>query len=124
MLRRTILLLALPLLTWSAFGLTSAQAQAPRSPKPQAIGAPVRVVTVAQGLEHPWGLAFLPDGRMLVSERAGRLRIVEGDGRLSDPLGGVPQVLAQAEGGLLGVALSPTFAQDRLVYLSFAETGE
>jgi glucose/arabinose dehydrogenase len=99
-------------------------AQAPRSPTPAPIAAPVRVETVARGLEHPWGLAFLPDGRMLVTERPGRLRLVDRNGRLSDPLGGVPDVFAQGQGGLLDVALSPDFARDRLVYLSFAEPGE
>jgi aldose sugar dehydrogenase len=81
------------------------------------------VVDVARGLERPWGLAFLPDGRLLVTERPGRLRIVTGGG-LSAPLAGVPAVFARGQGGLLDVALSPSFAQDRLVYLSFAEPGE
>jgi glucose/arabinose dehydrogenase len=81
------------------------------------------VVTVARGLEHPWGLAFLPDGRMLVTERPGRLRIVTPDGRLSAALDGVPRVFARGQGGLLDVALSAGFAQDRLVYLSFSEPG-
>jgi glucose/arabinose dehydrogenase len=101
-----------------------ALAQAPRSPTPQPVEAPIRATTVAEGLEHPWGLAFLPDGRMLVTERPGRLRIVERDGRISEPLGGVPEVFARGQGGLLDVALSPNFAQDRLVYLSYAEPGE
>lgn len=100
------------------------QAKAPRSPSPAPIDALVRVDTVARGLEHPWGIAVLPEGRLLVTERPGRLRIVETNGRLSDPLAGVPPVLAQGQGGLLDVALSPTFARDQLVYLSFAEPGE
>lgn len=79
------------------------------------------VETVATGLEHPWGLAFLPDGRMLVSERPGRLRIVDADGKLSRPITGVPSVMARGQGGLLGLALDPAFAQNRLVYFSFAE---
>jgi aldose sugar dehydrogenase len=82
---------------------------------------PIRVVTVAEGLEHPWGLAFLPDGRMLVTERPGRLRIVGTDGTLSAPLAGVPAVFAEGQGGLLDVALDPHFAQNQLVYLSYAE---
>jgi glucose/arabinose dehydrogenase len=102
----------------------SVQAQAPRSPTPASMAAPVRVETVARGLERPWGIAFLPDGRMLVTERQGRLRVVDRTGALSDPLTGVPRVLAQGQGGLLDVALSPTFAEDRFVYLSFAEPGE
>jgi aldose sugar dehydrogenase len=99
-------------------------AQAPRSPTPKSIEAPVRVVTVAEGLVHPWGLEFLPDGRMIVTERPGRLRIVTPDGHLSEPLTGVPRVFAEGQGGLLDVALSPTFERDHLVYLSFAEPGE
>jgi len=102
-------------------GALSVRAEAPRSPTPPSIDAPIRVISVARGLEHPWGLEFLPDGRMLVSERPGRLRIVEPNGTLSPPLGGVPAVFAVGQGGLLDVALSPSFAQDRLVYFSFAE---
>ncbi|CAM5222514.1 Glucose/Sorbosone dehydrogenase domain-containing protein OS=Bosea thiooxidans OX=53254 GN=ARD30_07355 PE=4 SV=1 [Bosea thiooxidans] len=79
------------------------------------------VETVASGLENPWGLAFLPDGRMLVTERPGRLRIVGTDGTLSRPITGVPSVMARGQGGLLDVALDPAFAENRLVYFSFAE---
>jgi aldose sugar dehydrogenase len=99
-------------------------AQAPRSPTPRSIEAPARVETVARGLEHPWGLEFLPDGRMIVTERPGRLRIVTSDGHLSEPLSGVPRVFAEGQGGLLDVALSPSFAKDRMLYLSFSEPGE
>jgi aldose sugar dehydrogenase len=83
----------------------------------------VAIETVADGLVHPWGMAFLPDGRLLVTERPGRLRILGTDGRLSEPLAGVPRVFAQGQGGLLDVALDPEFARNRLVYLSFAESG-
>ena len=83
-----------------------------------------RIDTVANGLENPWGLAFLPDGRMLVTERAGRLRIVEQDGRVGRPLAGVPAVFAQGQGGLLDVALAPDFERSRMIYLSYAEPGE
>jgi glucose/arabinose dehydrogenase len=99
-------------------------AEAPRSPNPKPSRLPARQVDAARGLEHPWGLAFLPDGGMLVTEREGRLRIVGRNGALSEPLGGVPPVRAGGQGGLLDVALSPTFAQDRLVYLSFSEPGD
>ena len=78
----------------------------------------VRLVTVASGLQHPWGMAFLPDGRLLVTERPGRLRIVGTDGKLSEPLAGVPAVSATGQGGLLDVQLDPEFAKNRLVYLS------
>ena len=103
--------------------LAQGQAQAPRSPTPKPMKAAIRVETVARGLEHPWALAFLPDGRILVTERPGRLRCVELDGRVSEPFGGVPQVLARGQGGLLDVALDPRFADNRLVYLSYAEPG-
>ena len=98
--------------------------EAPRSPTPSSVKLAARVTDVARGLEHPWGLAFLPDGRLLVTERPGRLRLVDRDGRLSAPLTGVPAVYARGQGGLLDVALSPGFAQDRLVYLSFSEPGD
>jgi aldose sugar dehydrogenase len=83
-----------------------------------------RAVTVTDDLEHPWGLAFLPDGRMLVTERDGRLRIVTAAGAVSDPIGGVPAVAARGQGGLLDVALAPDFAQSRMIYLSFSEPGD
>ena len=84
----------------------------------------IRVTTVAAGLEHPWGLAVLPDGRMLVTEKPGRLRLVSADGTLSDPLAGAPEVDARGQGGLLDVALDPEFETNRLIYLSYAEPGE
>src|SRR5689334_12863442 len=84
----------------------------------------LEVTTVVTGLEHPWALAFLPDGKsMLITERPGNLRLVTADGKLSAPLNGVPTVWAKAQGGLLDVALSPDFKQDRMVYLSYAEGG-
>lgn len=79
------------------------------------------VETVASGLEHPWGLAFLPDGRMLVTERPGRLRLVGTDGKLSTPIAGVPNVAGRGQGGLLDVVLDPGFAQNRTIYMSFSE---
>ena len=84
----------------------------------------LKVETVASGLEHPWGLAFLPDGGMLVTERSGTLRIVGKDGKLSEPVKGVPEVVAEDQGGLLDVALDPKFAENGLVYLSYSEPGE
>ncbi|MDX5363013.1 MAG: PQQ-dependent sugar dehydrogenase [Pseudazoarcus pumilus] len=81
----------------------------------------VRVVEVARGLQTPWSLAFLPDGRMLVSERAGSLHLVGVDGVVSPPLSGVPKVHAQGQGGLLDVVLSPDFATDGRIYFSYAE---
>ena len=106
-----------------AAGLSLALWQAPAFAQkryPSSAGD-LAVETVASGLEHPWSLAFLPDGRMLVTERPGRLRLVETDGKLSRPITGVPNVMARGQGGLLDVALDPDFARNRLVYLSFAE---
>jgi aldose sugar dehydrogenase len=97
---------------------------AQRSPQPKPTQGVVRVETVASGLEHPWALAFLPDGRILVTERLGRLRMVAPSGRVSEPLGGVPRVRASGQGGLLDVAVDPKFTENRLIYLSFAEAGE
>ncbi|MGQ0572233.1 MAG: PQQ-dependent sugar dehydrogenase [Armatimonadota bacterium] len=124
MLRDLLRVVIIACLALGAPVLAQSPAEAPRSPTPAPVSAAVQVQTVARGLEHPWGLALLPGGRMLVTERPGRLRIAERDGRLSEPLAGVPQVFAQGQGGLLGVALSPSFAQDRFVYVSFAEPGE
>jgi glucose/arabinose dehydrogenase len=79
------------------------------------------VVTVAEGLQNPWGLAFLPDGRMLVTEKpSGRLRIVA-DGKLSEPVAGLPAVDGRNQGGLLGLAIDPAFATNHLIYWSYAE---
>jgi glucose/arabinose dehydrogenase len=79
-----------------------------------------RVVVLVEGLEHPWGMAFLPDGDLLITERPGRLRLVR-DGALDPaPLEGVPEVYASGQGGLLDVALDPDFPTNRLIYLSYA----
>lgn len=101
-----------------------AQNPALQSPTPASTPGVVHAVPVAEGLVNPWGLAFLPDGRMLVTERPGRLRIVSPDGRLSEPLTGVPAVMARSQGGLLDVAIDPEFASNRMVYLTFSEPGE
>jgi glucose/arabinose dehydrogenase len=79
------------------------------------------VETVASGLVNPWALAFLPDGRMLVTERPGRMRVVARDGKLSPPLANVPRVFASGQGGLLDVALDRNFAQNKTIYFSYAE---
>ncbi|WP_029009789.1 PQQ-dependent sugar dehydrogenase [Azospirillum halopraeferens] len=90
----------------------------------ETMAGPIQVEVFADGLEHPWAIAFLPDGRALVTERPGRLRILDGDGGLSDPLEGTPEVFAQDQGGLLDVAIAPDFDENRYVYLSYAEQGE
>ncbi|MFO1091102.1 MAG: PQQ-dependent sugar dehydrogenase [Hyphomicrobiales bacterium] len=85
--------------------------------------ADLKVETIAQGLEQPWGLAILPDGRFLVTEKAGRMRIVSADGTVSKPLDGLPKVDSRGQGGLLDVTLDPEFGKNRLVYFSFSEPG-
>lgn len=79
------------------------------------------IVTVAEGLQNPWSLAFLPDGKMLVTERPGRLRVVSADGKLSPAVTGLPAVFARGQGGLLDVVLDPAFAKSNLIYWSFSE---
>jgi aldose sugar dehydrogenase len=92
---------------------------------PIATPSPVtlRVETIASGLENPWGLAFLPDGRYLVTERPGRMRILAADGTPSAPLTGLPAVRAAGQGGLLDVALDPDFGTTPWVYWTYAEAG-
>lgn len=116
--QRTFLAIASGLL---ALAVTDACAQ-PRTASSQ--DGPIRVETLADGLEHPWGLAFLPDGRMLVTERPGRLRLVSAEGEISEPLSGLPAIYAESQGGLLDVKLDPEFDSNQLVYFSFAEPGE
>jgi aldose sugar dehydrogenase len=114
----TALLLAAALITPRAVA-----AEITNAPK-QVTKRAIKTETVAKGLVHPWGLAFLPDGRLLVTERPGRMRIIDKGGRLSAPLDGVPPVVARGQGGLLDVALSPDFASSALVYISYAEPRE
>ena len=121
MLKKTLLatLLASSCLTLTAHAQTGAE---------QSFKSDLGTVTatrVAQGLDHPWALAFLPDNQgILITERPGNLRWVSQQGKVSAPLSGVPQVWAQGQGGLLDVVLSPDFAEDRMVYVSFAEGGK
>lgn len=104
--------------------LTAQTGLAQQSQLPSELGT-LELQTVATGLSNPWALAFLPDDEgYLVSERRGNLRRVSLDSELSEPLAGVPEVFASGQGGLLDVVLSPTFAEDRLVYLSYAEGGD
>ncbi len=85
---------------------------------------PVRAEVVAGGLEHPWAIAFLPDGRLLVTERPGRLRVIGVDGSAGEPVSGVPEVWNNGQGGLLDVALAPDFAESGRLYLSYSEPGD
>src|SRR3989475_4453979 len=83
----------------------------------------IRVVVVTRGLSHPWGLAFLPDGAMLVTERAGRLRMIR-DGVLDPrPLAGMPRVYAFRNAGLFDIALHPKFAENKLLYFTYSKPG-
>ncbi len=112
-------------LTLAAAGVLTAAAPAAALDETFATRGPaIRVTTVAEGLVHPWAIAFLPDGGMLVTERPGSLRMVGPDGGLSEPISGVPEVDARGQGGLLDVTIDPAFAANRLVYLSYAERGE
>jgi aldose sugar dehydrogenase len=104
--------LAAGLLVW----LPMAEAQAFKSS-----AGDLKVETWAGGLAHPWSLAFLPDGNMLVTERPGRLRVATRDGKLSAPLAGLPRIYASGQGGLLDIVLDRNFAQNRTAYFCFAE---
>ncbi|HEY6507280.1 MAG TPA: PQQ-dependent sugar dehydrogenase [Vicinamibacterales bacterium] len=103
---------------------TPAFAGQTRAPE-QKLNVAFDVVTVTEGLTTPWGLTFLPDGKMLVTERPGRLRVVSADGKqLSEPVAGLPMVDTRGQGGLLDVALDPAFQKNQLIYWSYAEPGE
>jgi glucose/arabinose dehydrogenase len=84
----------------------------------------IKVETLTEGLDHPLGMAFLPDNRLLVTERAGTLRILDENNNLSEPLQGTPEVFAVGQGGMLDVALHPDFDQNNYIYLSFSEPGQ
>ncbi len=107
---------------WSALGIAFALSLAGWAPFAHADS--LRTETVAQGLEHPWAMAFLPDGRFLVTERPGRLRVVDQQGRVGPPVAGVPAVDARGQGGLLDLQLDSDFANSRQIYLCYAEPGK
>jgi glucose/arabinose dehydrogenase len=100
--------------------IAAAIARAAEAVYPSSAGN-LAVQTVATSLVHPWSLAFLPDGRILVTERPGRMRLVTQNGQLSPPLANVPKVFAASQGGLLDVILDRGFAQNRTIYFSYAE---
>jgi len=103
----------------------AAQAQPSQPQRFQSQHGAVTIVELAKQLEHPWGMAFLPDGAgVLITERPGRLRLWQEGKGLSEPIRGVPEVYARGQGGLLDIALAPDFPQSRRVYLSYAEAGE
>ncbi len=95
----------------------AAQTRAPELP-----ASPVTVLTFASGLENPWGIAPLGNGQFLVTERPGAMRLINADGSVSGPLPGLPDVAAEGQGGLLDVAVSPQFAQDRTVFWTYAKS--
>ena len=84
----------------------------------------VRAETVASGLQNPWGVAFLPDGRFLVTERPGRLRVIAPDGKIGPPVAGLPEVAAGGQGGLLDVVTDADFARNRTLYFCFSEPAQ
>lgn len=94
-----------------------------RAPE-KALGVAFDVVTVVEGLQNPWSVAFLPGGKMLITERPGRLRVLGTDGKLSEPVAGLPAVDARGQGGLLDVVLDPAFAKNQTIYWSYAEPRE
>jgi glucose/arabinose dehydrogenase len=111
--------------TCSAMVLAAALISAPALAQGErAVYGDLAVETFARGLDRPWALAFLPDGRLLVTEKAGRMRVVGKDGKLSQPLAGVPKVFASGQGGLLDVALDRQFASNSTIYFCFAEPAE
>jgi glucose/arabinose dehydrogenase len=102
---------------------TQKGADAPRSDTTATTDLKVNIETMATGLEYPWGIVFLPDGSALVTEKAGRLRLLK-DGKLSTPISGVPLVLYKGQAGLFDVAMHPDYATNQFVYLSFAKGTE
>jgi glucose/arabinose dehydrogenase len=107
------------LLLASCLTICACSSGADSVPATKSVGS-LKLVTVASGLDQPWGMAFLPDGRLLVTEKPGQLRIVD-KGGAGAPIGGIPKVRPGGQGGLLDVAIDPDFAQNRLVYLSYSE---
>ncbi|GAA6118694.1 PQQ-dependent sugar dehydrogenase [Acidovorax sp. FG27] len=105
----------------AAGAVFAAPAQAAAPSAPQAARTAVGTETVATGLENPWGVAFLPGGRFLVTERPGRLRVVEADGRIGPPLRGLPPIAAGGQGGLLDVVTDADFERNRRVFFCFSE---
>jgi aldose sugar dehydrogenase len=100
--------------------LAPAFAEQTRAPEARS-GVELVVEEIAGGLEHPWGVALMPDGAMLVTERPGRLRVIGRDGSVSAPVAGLPEVAARGQGGLLDVAVGPGFAEDRTIYWTYAK---
>ena len=115
-----VLVIAMPL----ALNACAQPAQAPAAATMTSNAGAMRVETIASGLEHPWSVALLPDGSFLVTERPGRLRRIDANGKISPPIAGVPQVFAEGQGGLLDVVLDPQYAANKRIWLSYAEPGD
>ncbi|GIU05435.1 PQQ-dependent sugar dehydrogenase [Shewanella morhuae] len=120
--KRTTLTLALCLFTFQAEVYAEVTRAAPLNVKTEA--GNIQIKTIAEGLENIWGMAFLPNGNMLVTERAGRMRIVSTTGQVGEPLTGLPPMYAKGQGGLLDVVLAPDFATSQKIYFSYAEPAE
>jgi glucose/arabinose dehydrogenase len=117
--RRRVAALSTALCAFTTAGAMAAQTNAPAAGT-----TPVEVSEVASGLNHPWGMQFLGDGRVLVTERPGTLRIVSREGKISAPIAGVPKVVARGQGGLLDVLLANDFATSSTIFISYAEPRE
>ena len=115
---------AIRLIAIAASVCLSASAVLAQAPAPTAAGPSVTAQTVATGLQHPWAVAFLPEGRFLVTERPGRLRVVDADGKLQPPVQGLPEVAAGGQGGLLDVVTDSDFARNRTLYFCYSEPGQ
>ncbi|MEQ1650961.1 MAG: PQQ-dependent sugar dehydrogenase [Hyphomicrobium sp.] len=102
-------------------GFLSPSALAEQNNAPAVPATPIVVEEIAVGLQNPWGMQFLPDGRMLVTERPGRMRLVTKDGKISPPVGGLPHVVEGGQAGLLDVLLAPDFTTSGLIYFSYSE---
>ena len=115
---------AIRLIAIAASVCLSTSAVLAQAPAPTAAGPSVTAQTVATGLQHPWAVAFLPEGRFLVTERPGRLRVVDADGKLQPPVQGLPEVVAGGQGGLLDVVTDSDFARNRTLYFCYSEPGQ
>lgn len=112
--------LSLSLSSLLLIGLTIGACSQAKTPQPASLE--LRTEVISNALSHPWGMAFLPDGRILVSERGGDLRVISAEGKLHpEPIEGLPIIEQYGQGGLLDVALHPSFESNQLVYFSFAE---
>ncbi|MFW7377391.1 MAG: PQQ-dependent sugar dehydrogenase [Oligoflexus sp.] len=100
---------------------SSSSSNSSSSPLPYDTSYPYQVVELANGLQHPWALAFLPNGDMLVTERAGRLRLIRDGVLLEEAIPGIPQVYGQNQGGLLDIAIAPDFTSSQLIYFTYAK---